>query len=94
MRVNLMYIFSKGLHLYSLNPQSDTKGWLLDNVKVIMLCPNGNSVQFCLEDVIDSMYDLKFGSNEDSKYLKELLSEGVNYVEVMAIREKARRNNR
>jgi hypothetical protein len=67
---------------YDVCLDSDTKGWLLDNVKVSMVCPNGNSVQFCLEDVIDAMYDLKFGSNEDSKYLKELLSEGVNYVEV------------
>lgn len=67
---------------YDVCIDSDTKGWLLDNVKASMICPNGNSVQFCLEDVIDAMYDLKFGSNEDSKYLKELLSEGVDYIEI------------
>jgi hypothetical protein len=68
---------------YDVALESATKGWLLDNVKASMVSPNGDSVQFCLEDVIDTMYDLNFGSNDDSKYLKKLLwDEDVNYIEI------------
>ena len=67
---------------YDVALESATKGWLLDNVKVSMVSPNNDSVQFCLEDVIDTMYDLNFGSNDDSKYLKKLLDENVNYIEI------------
>jgi hypothetical protein len=67
---------------YDVALESATKGWLLDNVNVSMVSSNGDSAQFCLEDVIDAMYDLDFGSNDDSKYLKNLLYEGVNYIEI------------
>jgi hypothetical protein len=78
---------------YDVALESATKGWLLDNVNVSMVSPNGDSAQFCLEDVLnklkqdyDFIKDLAHNSLKWDKldyiYLDSLLKEGVNYIEI------------
>lgn len=66
----------------------ETKQFILDNCKPSMLSPDGSSSQYCLEDVMDTIYEkntknLDYEIVEDYKYLHHLSSEGVNYIEII-----------
>jgi len=75
---------------YDVKLESSTKGWILDNVPShtpSFLKSNDDTVHFCLEDLIDEISvahdrDFLLGSKEDRKYLKKLLDEGVDYIEI------------
>ena len=72
---------------YDTTLNTETKMFIVDNLEPSMVSPNGDSSQYCLTDVIDTIYDadtknLDYEIVEDYKYLNQLASEGVNYIEI------------
>jgi hypothetical protein len=70
---------------YDTTLEKETKLFILENCNASMVCIHGNSSQYCLDDVIDCIYDEDAQDdldNEDFSYLLELAKEGVDYIEI------------
>ena len=72
---------------YDTTLNKDTKTIIVDNCKPSMISPIGDSVQYCLADVLvfltsDHLIGELDDLIEDIDILNELSSEGVNYIEI------------
>lgn len=73
---------------YDTTLEMETKILIVEKVSASMLCPNGDSAQFCLVDVLDFFSFASSHSSgidfisDDYDYLKELETEGVDYIEI------------
>jgi hypothetical protein len=65
-----------------------TKSIITENMTPSMVAPSGDSVQYCLDDLIDFMLDFMADNpyvsvdSEDMDTLHNLKGEGVNYIEI------------
>jgi hypothetical protein len=76
---------------YNTSLNKDTKTIIINNCRPSMVSPNGDSVQYCLVDVIDFLtkeltHEHLIGELddlvEDIEFLNELNSESVDYIEI------------
>ena len=67
---------------YDVELSKETKVFIVDSFNESMVCPNGNSVQYCLEDIMNG---LKVSDiiKDDYDTLKEFHSGGVDYIEIV-----------
>jgi hypothetical protein len=76
---------------YDTSLNKETKTIIINNCRASMVSPSGDSVQYCLADVIDFLTK-DFTSEhligelddlvEDIEFLNELSSENVDYIEI------------
>lgn len=85
------YTMARFILDYDTTLNDETKIYITENCEPSMTCPNGNSLQFCLNDVIDFITEYKYliqgiellmAIDEDYDFLLELQKEGVNFIEI------------